>query len=132
MADVNPKVMEMIRAELEKNPDTSNAELLDKATSIDSSVGDLTARQFNARYPLQVKRAMKPTRRRSKRARPSKAPSGGSRKRRSGASDKGRDQVRAVLLELAREVASAEGKGDIVDVVMGIDRYVDRVVKATA
>jgi hypothetical protein len=38
--------------------------------------------------------------------------------------------VRGVLLELARDVANAQGKGDVVDVIMGIDRYVDRVVKA--
>jgi len=35
-----------------------------------------------------------------------------------------------VLLSLARDMASAQGKGDVVDVVAGIDRYVDRVLKA--
>jgi hypothetical protein len=38
--------------------------------------------------------------------------------------------VRAVLADLARDVANAQGKGELVDVVMGLDRYVDRVVKA--
>ena len=33
-------------------------------------------------------------------------------------------------LSLARDVADAQGKGELVDVVAGIDRYVDRVLKA--
>lgn len=129
MADVNPKVMEMVESELKNDPQMSNADLLEKAKKIDSGIGDLSARQFNARYPLQVKRAMKPTRRRGRKARPRKN-AGGSARGRSSGSDKGRDQVRTILMELARDVANAEGKGDVVDVVMGIDRYVDRVVKA--
>jgi hypothetical protein len=56
MADVNPEVMAMVRAELEKNPGTSSPELFERAKSIDPEIGNLSARQFNASYPLQVKR----------------------------------------------------------------------------
>ncbi|MEJ2502482.1 MAG: hypothetical protein P8177_04060 [Gemmatimonadota bacterium] len=127
MADVNPEVMDMITKELKKNPDTSNPELLAKAKKIDESVGDLTARQFNARYPLQVKRAMKP-----RKAAPRKAPRKPKRTRSAGnaAASGDRDRIRGVLLELARDVANAQGKGDVVDVIAGIDGYVDRVAKA--
>lgn len=128
MADPNPKVMEMVETELKKNGDISNAELFDKAVAIDSGVKSLSARQFNAKYPLQVKRALKPRKRTPRRKK-----SSGKRKTstsRSPAGATGRDRVRTVLLELAKDIAGAEGKADVVDVVAGIDRYVDRVVKA--
>lgn len=147
MAEANAKVMEMVESELKKNPDISNAELLDKARSIDKSVGKLTARQFNATYPLQVKRAMAPARKRStgKRGRKSTAKrrgarasgkQGGARKAEkvaSSAADGGenRDQVRKVLVQLARDVAEGD-RGTLVEVAAGIDRYVDRVLKATS
>lgn len=129
MADTNPKVLEMIEAELKKNPDASNAELLEKAKKIDPSVGELTPRQFNARYPLQVKRAMAPRKPR-KRAAKSKATGSGRRRTRRGSGGNDRDQVRGVLLELAKDVANAQGKGDVIDVIAGIDGYVDRVISS--
>lgn len=132
MADANPKVMEMIEAELKKNPDTSNAELFEKANKIDKGIGELSPRQFNATYPLQVKRALKPRKRtgrkagRASRGKATGAGRGGTQK-----GGDGREQVRSVLLELAKDIANAQGKGDVVDVVAGIDRYVDRVIKAS-
>lgn len=128
MADINPQVLKLVEKELKKSPDISNAELLERAKKIDSGVEKLTPRQFNARYPLQVKRALKPTRRKPKK---SKAPTAKRPKGRPQAGDgKQRDGVRKVLLQLAREIGNAEGKGDVVDVVAGIDSYVDRVIKA--
>ena len=120
MAEANPKVMKMVETEIKKDPDISNPDLFKKAVSIDKTVEKLSPRQFNAMYPLQVKRAMKPSRprKRSNRA-----------KRKSG-KDGSRDQVRAVLLALAKDVAGAQSKGDVVDVIAGIDGYVDRVLKA--
>lgn len=149
MAEVNAKVMEMVQSELKKNPDISNKELLKKATSIDKSVGKLSARQFNATYPLQVKRAMAPPRKRSAKKRGKKSAtkrSGGARasgkrgagrkaaKGRAAAPASGsnsRDQVRKVLVQLARDVAEGD-RGALVEVAAGIDRYVDRVLKATS
>lgn len=127
MADVNPKVMEMVANELKKNPDLSNAELLERATKIDPGVAELSARQFNARYPLQVKRALRPRKRTTRK--PGKAQPRG-RGGRVAAANGDRDRIRGVLLDLARDVANAQGKGDVVDVIAGIDGYVDRVVKA--
>ncbi len=56
--DRNPDVMEMVERELRENPDVSNEDLKPKAEEIDEEIEDLSARQFNARYPLQVKRKM--------------------------------------------------------------------------
>lgn len=129
MADSNPKVMEMVEEELKKNGDISNAELLEKAAGIDAGIKSLSARQFNAMYPLQVKRALKPRKRTARR----KKATGGSKRanasRSPGAATE-RDRVRSVLLELVKDIAGAEGKADVVDVVAGIDRYVDRVMRA--
>lgn len=121
MAEANPKVMKMIEAELKKDPDIANPELFEKAKAIDKSVAKLSARQFNAMYPLQVKRAMKPSRPRKR---------SGRKTGKAATKDGNRDKVRDVLLALARDVADAQGTGDVVDVVAGIDTYVDRVLKA--
>jgi hypothetical protein len=40
------------------------------------------------------------------------------------------DGIRSVLRELAREIANADGKAGIVELVGTVDRYVERVVKA--
>jgi chromatin remodeling complex protein RSC6 len=56
MATTNEKVMEMVRAELEKDPEVSVADLYQKARKISRSISSLTLRQFHARYPLQIKR----------------------------------------------------------------------------
>jgi hypothetical protein len=134
--------MEMIAEELKKSPDISNKDLFEKAKSIDKGIAKLSPRQFNARYPLQVKRTLAPKKpaapRRAARGRGRKAagaaaagPGGGAAGVRKGAAGgDAREKVRGVLLELARDVANAQGKGDVVDVIMGIDRYIDRVVKA--
>lgn len=135
MAEANPRVMEMVEAELKKNPDISNPELFERAKAIDSSVEGMTARQFNATYPLQVKRAMRPRKPAAPRKRQPRAKKRAAPRRETvtaPADHRGRDQVRKVLMELARDVAKAEGKGDVIDVIAGIDRYVDRVVKATS
>jgi hypothetical protein len=142
MADVNQKVMDTVRTELEKNPELSNQELFEKAKSVDKSVGDLSPRQFNARYPLQVKRAMGPKKKPSKRGGKKAAPKAKKAGRAAAEQPKvqtkpvdrgpNRDRVRQIMLELARDVANAQGKGDVVDVIMGIDRYVDRVIKAAS
>jgi hypothetical protein len=151
MAEANQKVMDVIRAALAKNPDASNQDLFEKAKAVDPGVADLSPRQFNARYPLQVKRTMAPTKPAGKRAgrgrtrgkaggasrakgasaRPARRGTRSTAPSQAGPGGDAREKVRAALLELARDVASAEGRGDVVAVVMGIDRYVDRVMKAT-
>lgn len=129
-ANTNPKVLEMVESEIKKNPDISNEELRTKAEGLDKSVSKLTARQFNARYPLQVKRALKPRKRGGRKKAPSRRRGAGAANG-AGKSQGNREAIRNVLLDLARDVANASGKGDVVDVIAGMDRYVDRVLKAS-
>ena len=161
MPDANDRVMAMIEKELQANPEISNEDLRTKAEKLDDAVGRMSARQFNATYPLQVKRRLQPPRRRSrkaskgagtkkrgrpagtgrKRGRPAKgaargraaAAAGGANiraGRAGGPGDVARGRVRAALLDFARDLASADGAG-LVDVISGVDAYVDRVMKAT-
>ena len=58
MSTLNETVMQFIEKELENDPGVKNATLFAGACAIDGSIGDLTARQFHAKYPLQVKRRM--------------------------------------------------------------------------
>ena len=125
MAEVNEKVMQMVEDELSKNANVSNADLLEKAKKIDRGVEKLSARQFNAIYPLQVKRRMRPRRRRSRTAASQTAA-----RRAARTAGGGHEAVRQVLLQFAKELTSAKDTGQIVALVADIDKYVDRVVKA--
>jgi hypothetical protein len=133
VANTDEKVMALVKDELRKDPDILTSTLYDKAKSAVPSVGKLSLRQFNARYPLQIKRRMAmsgegapakprstkpaPTRRERKPA----APTGGNR-----------DNVRQVLLRFAADLSAADDRSAIVRVLAGIDGYVDDVVKATS
>lgn len=131
MADRDPKVMELVERELEKNPDVSTKELYRKATDASPKIGELSLRQFNARYPLQVKRQMAPSKPKKQRRSggASRGASGGSRQKAAGGAVD-REAVRSVLLELVKDVTAAEDRAAVVDVLAGIDGYVDKVTKA--
>ena len=130
MAERNPQVMEMVAKELEKDPEAKADSLFEKARKIDPSIGDLSLRQFHARYPLPLKRkrsagkgrARRP-RSRAKSAPPAKQKSAPAR--RQGAP---RDEVRRIFLEFASDLARAESRASIVDVLAKVDDYVDRVI----
>lgn len=124
MAETNEKVMEMVRQAIQKNKAVATDELYQKAQKVDSSIKELTLRQFHARYPLQVKRKMatasgKGRRRTSRR-----------RARKDG--DSGRTTVRQSLVAFAREVSAAgdEGTAQVIDAMQSVDRYVDQILKA--
>lgn len=174
MPDTNERVMAMVEQELRADPDISNESLRAKAEKLDDAVARMSARQFNATYPLQVKRKLTPgtrrgTRKTTKRRRGRKAGAkggaptgvrgrrasakGGSKRGRaaavaggatiraergrgrgggrggSAAGDGARGRVRAALLDFARDLANADGAG-LVDVIAGVDGYVERVMKA--
>lgn len=116
MAVVVERVMNMVRDEIQKRPEITTQELFEKAKKVDRGMNSLTIRQFNATYPLQVRRTMAPRRRRGP----------GVRTRMAEAAN--RDQVRVLLLEFAREVAAADTAGALVDVIGNLDGWVDRVV----
>lgn len=116
MAVVIDRVMNMVRDEIERRPDVTSQELFEKAKKLDRGIRSLSARQFNATYPLQVRRSIAPKRPRARR---------GSRK-----SATGREHVRGVLLEFARSVAGAEDPGELVEVIGNLDTWVDRITEA--
>ncbi|HUF14052.1 MAG TPA: hypothetical protein VMN78_13190 [Longimicrobiales bacterium] len=160
MADTNDRVMAMVEKELQADPEISNEDLRTKAEKLDEGVARMSARQFNARYPLQVKRRLRPrrsggrksARRGAGRKRGGKTRAAGGAKRgrpagagrkarrpaaaksaratRGGQEDGTRGRVRATMLDFARDLASADGAG-LVDVIAGVDGYVDRVLEAT-
>lgn len=114
--DRNEDVMEMVQETLREIPDASTQELKEKAEEIDDGIAELSARQFNARYPLQVKRQLKAE---QKEADPE--PDEG----------KLRSVAREVLLDFARAVAGAEDRAEMIDVLACVDEYVDRVLEAS-
>ncbi len=56
MEAIDPKVMAAVERAIKKEPKISSADLFLKVTKRHESVRDLSLRQFNARYPLQVRR----------------------------------------------------------------------------
>lgn len=58
MADTDEKAYAAVEEALKKNPDASLDEIWDAAKSASPAVGKLSRRQFNAKYPLQIKRRL--------------------------------------------------------------------------
>ena len=130
MAKTDDKVMQFVEDELKKNPDVDVKDLYERAKKIKSGgVSKLSLRQFNARYPLQVKRrqSQKKSGRSTRRKR-----STSKRSKAAASNGKNRDAVRDALLRFAGDVAGAEQKKDLVKVLAGLDKYVDEVLKAAA
>lgn len=149
MANTADAVMAMVEEELKKNPSVSSEELFQKAKQLDESISQLNIRQFHARYPLQVKRraaaAKKPAKAAAAQAKPKSRraaePAQRQRQRRGpgrpraaarvqAAAGADREAIRTVLLQFAEAVASAEDAGELVKIIGGVDRYVDRVARA--
>jgi hypothetical protein len=145
MADRNARVQDLIREQLQKNPDATTQELQAAARGVDASVGDLSLRQFNAGYVLPLKRRAgggkrkaKPAAARGRRGRGQKQEAAAPARettpaRRSGRGATGgsdRDRVRDVLLQFARDLSEAESRSAIVGVVSDLDRYVDEILAA--
>lgn len=135
----NEDVMSMVRKELDKDPDVETGTLFEKAKGIDSSLKDLSLRQFHARYPLQVKRKMSSAKGRKKKRRKSgkkkQRKSRGRARSAAASSDENgasREAVRDGLLTFARDVAAAEGKADLIGVLTSVDDYVDDVLAGLA
>lgn len=121
------KVMDFVQQELAKDPGISTAELYERAKKVDSGVSKITLRQFNARFPLQVKR------KNSMEAAP-----GGRRKRGAGlrartrkAVDQRREAVREIFLRFAGDVSGAEDPRELIRVITEVDVYVDQAIKAS-
>lgn len=114
--DRNERVLEMVEDVLRDDPDASTGELQDRAAEIDPRIGELSPRSFNARYPLQVRRKLS----REKKERGSEETSAG---------EALESALREQLVAFARDVAGAEDRGEVIDVLRSVDEYVDRVME---
>lgn len=137
--DVSAAVLKYVTRRLKANPNVKNADLFARACEIDGSVAKLSARQFHAKYPLQVKRRL--AREAAGTGKPAaaarKAPA--RRKARAKAAPAaatpsvGRgnpDAVRALLLNLARELAAAGTQAETIEVMTRLDGYVNDIMQA--
>lgn len=121
MTERNDAVLQRVKTELERDSTMSVENLKAVAKEIDPKVGKLSLRQFNARYVLPLKRKKSARRKRSEAGTSSKA------SRIAGDNGK-REAMRKVFLEFARDLSQAESRAAIVEVVSGLDRYVDRAL----
>lgn len=119
--ETREKIFRMIEEALEEDPDVANDELQERAAEIDPSIADLSARSFHARYPLQVKRQM--TAGRKKEEEETETAAGRAEK------EEVREAVRQTLLDFAKDVAGADDRGEVIDVLTSVDEYVDRVLE---
>ncbi|TVP57429.1 MAG: hypothetical protein EA351_05870 [Gemmatimonadales bacterium] len=120
MAKNEEKVMEFVKSELKKNPSASTTELFEKAKKVDSGVNQLSLRQFNARFPLQIKR------------KESLAKGGGRRRtsrRTRRSSRERRENMRDLLMRFASDLSAAEERKDLVQILAKVDDYVDDAMK---
>ena len=137
-------VMEFVVRTLEADPGISNADLFAGAREIDASVADLTARQFHAKYPLQVKArlardaAAKPEAPPEPEAPPAEETAVEDVRPAEGAADSEAPPertgdpvaVRRLLLDLAKELANAESQADTIEVMSRLDDYVAEIMEA--
>ena len=133
MAEVDEKVMSFVERVLDEDPEIELEELFERAKKSNSSVADLSKRQFNARYPLQVKRR----RSQARRAREGAGKKRGTKTARppTRGGDKAaasREAVRQVFLEFATDITGAEERKELVRVLANVDRYVDQAIKGAA
>lgn len=132
--EVDVKVMAFVEEVLKKSPKIQLEDLFEKAKGVSASIGKLSKRQFNARYPLQVKRR-RSLAVRKKGGRPRKAPvppSTKDQKKGSRTASDPRETVRQVFLQFATDITGAEERKELVKVLANVDRYVDRVLKGVA
>ena len=131
MPEVDQKVMSFVERALTRNPKIQLEDLFERAKKAHDSIRKLSKRQFNARYPLQVKRrrsqASKSGSTKGKRGRPAPAPKPGPRPSKDAANP--RDAVRQVFLQFATDITGADERKDLVKVLANVDKYVDQVMK---
>jgi len=132
--EIDQKAMKFVEETLKKSPTIQLDELFQRTKKVSSSIRRLSKRQFNARYPLQVKRrrALAARVRGAGKKKVTPPPKGRTPQRTRVQSSEPRDVVRQVFLQFAIDLAAAEQRKDLVKVLAGVDRYVDQVLKETA
>jgi hypothetical protein len=125
MSQIDAKVMTFVEEALAQNPSISTTELYDAAKKKSKAISNLSIRQFNARYPLQIKR------RQSLEGQPARTRGTARRGRGRRAKDEQRMQaVRKVLLRFAEDLSGAEARKDLFQILANMDSYVAEVYRA--
>lgn len=133
MAEVDEQVMSFVEKVLDEEPDIRLEDLFERAKAHNATVGDLSKRQFNARYPLQVKRRRSQAMRSQGSGRKKRGASRTRARGRSAERARGsREAVRQVFLQFATDITGAEERKELVRVLANVDRYVDRALKGAA
>ena len=118
---------------LEVDPDVSNADLFAGAREIDPSVAELSARQFHAKYPLQVKARLARAAAPKPETPPEpEVPTAEEPNAADAPPMEAGDPVavRRLLLGLAKEFANAESQADTIEVMARLDDYVAAIMEA--
>lgn len=147
------QILEMVEEQLDRRNPPDTKVLYRRAMHfVDRGVRHLTLQQFNAKFPLQVKRrrasdGREQTDSPGDSAEPGEGSAGegaGRTNGRDGRSERGedgasaagspaeeelRDRVRSSLLDFAELVAGAESRADLIEVIPRVDEYVERVVE---
>lgn len=129
MAEIDEKVMEFVKETLDESPEIELGELFERAKGVSDTVSELNKRQFNARYPLQVKRRLAQAAGPKDSGRKRSARRERSRRDSAAKTEAARHAIRQVLLRFATDLAGADERKDLVKVLAGVDRYVDQVFK---
>lgn len=151
------EILAMVEDQLDRpNPPDTKVLYRRAMHFVDPDVRHLSLQQFNAKFPLQVKRRKArerggqedaPHARRRATGRRA-APGGESSENREGPAGRSdgdeperddgggdrdlcgrRRRVRSILIDYARLVAGAGDRGEVIDVVTDVDEYVDRMVE---
>lgn len=143
------RILQMVERQLDRpNPPDTKVLYRRAMHFIDRDVRELSVTQFNAKFPLRVKRRRARRRAEAGGGRRSPAGNGGapdpgtpaSRENGDGpeeARDAGRvperdgarDNLREVFLDYARLVGRADGSGDLIDAYRRAEAYVDRALE---
>lgn len=136
-ASAGDAVLAYVTRTLKRNPGVANADLFAGACKIDASVADLSPRQFHAKYPLQVKRRLAAGTPRPA-ARPTPAPPAdvatppapAAAVEAPAVGDGDPEAVRRMLIDLARELATADTQAETIEVMARLDVYVNDIMRA--
>lgn len=120
------RVMELVQAAVEDDPEVGSKALYERAQEAVPAVANLSVQQFHARYPLQVKRQR--ARERKQAAEADERPASPEPDKQEPAGQ-ARARARTVLLELARDVVTAD-RAELIDIWANLDEYADELVAA--
>lgn len=119
------EILEMVREQLGRTNPPGTEALYGRAARIDDGVKELTLRQFNARFPLRVRREMARAKTTVEEEEATPEAAGDE------AHETDRAAIRGVLLEFARAVAETPRGPAFVDLVTSdVQAYVDSIEDA--